>query len=151
MEFALQILFWFEFWLNLCTINHLFRFKCRVLSLCSFHALSKEKSSFQKFFFQKFSNFVTIVSNWFLVESVHNKPMLWILKSNEGSMVMCTEIEDSRSACLLPLIRFMIWGPGLDLHFSSNSLFFFNFVFSKNYFCEFAVWMPIYLLLLFHF
>lgn len=24
-------------------------------------------------------------------ESVHNKPMLWI--NNEGSMVMCTEIE----------------------------------------------------------
>lgn len=97
-------------------------------------ALPKEKSSFQKFFFQKFSNFVTIVSNWFLVESVHNKPMLWILKNNEGSMVMCTEIEDLRSACLLPLIGFMIWGPGLDLHFSSISLFFFNFVFSKNYF-----------------
>lgn len=40
-----------------------------------------------------------------MVGSVYNKPMLWTWKY-EGSMVMCTENEDRRSACLLSLIPF---------------------------------------------
>jgi len=51
--------------------------------------------------------------------SVYNKPMLWIEKRNEGSMVMCTEIDpvmEGHRVCSLWCFSFMEalnLGPGL--------------------------------------
>ena len=50
-----------------------------------------------------------------MLRSVHNKPMLWILKQ-EGSMVVCTEMEIA--ACLLAVMPSGFDLAGLDLTYT---------------------------------
>ena len=49
--------------------------------------------------------------------SVHNKPMLWKIEKNEGSMVVCTEIKLGVRMSALSDALALIRGPGYDPNF----------------------------------